>query len=684
MRAINRKFKNEAFEKEGGPFWYFSKHGIGPGSLPKGVNVVETKEDDNYGTYVALDKVLTTKELKEYELKEKKPDLKESDDEDKPYTYKQIFDELKVATNNFTVTDDTYQYGFEKEVNHAKKILSKHYSNVDVDQPGSMFRIRFNSPIKKEKKSVKEDFAKSIDLDRVLIDVANMLDEDELGEDWIEVFPARETSPYSIIADAVGNGDIHRRVIFRAFNDYIDVIFKNGSEAKCRNAKEIARFIAGEFGIVLNESKNDDSAIVEDAKFYFGMEQSHKYGDMIAKELAGKTISKRIDLGEQPGGLVYEANKLGIDMWDLLEALEGMCYEGRAREIDDSTYLVTGNDSTSIDSDNINEFLDTKINLDGSNSAVAFMNGATGNLQNKARGNKSFNIKDKESQNDDDSVEDLQEFLDVEINADASGSSLGFLGGRSGDIENDLIGDKEFNEAFGDLHDDGFRNVWHEVSASSITAPCIVRDNGEIDYVRSVEPGKNGTIEIEFAYGPIGTYDPSDRLLVFDSGELEKDFNTYQFSWTDRATDKAQREVIKAMNEKHAKKLFYSKHPKSTIGPEFEMHEISESICEPEELSDDESIYYPEQCYDEGARLPLKHGYTFKNHRNAWTIDKARPYDDASYFIARYVPSQKTWKFVRDSKVEAQYPEHEFDSLDDIAVVLYEFNADIEPKMIHN
>lgn len=73
---------------------------------------------------------------------------------------------------------------------------------------------------------------------------------------------------------------------------------------------------------------------------YFGQAQAAQYGDLIVEQLSGKTISKRKDLGDQPGGLVYEANKLGIDMWDLLEALEGMCYEGRAREIDDSTYKV--------------------------------------------------------------------------------------------------------------------------------------------------------------------------------------------------------------------------------------------------------------------------------------------------------------------------------------------------------
>lgn len=74
--------------------------------------------------------------------------------------------------------------------------------------------------------------------------------------------------------------------------------------------------------------------------WYFGREEAEQYGDLISEQLKGQKISKRKDLGEQPGGLVYEADRIGIDMWDLLRALEGMCHQGRAQEIDDSTYLV--------------------------------------------------------------------------------------------------------------------------------------------------------------------------------------------------------------------------------------------------------------------------------------------------------------------------------------------------------
>jgi len=74
--------------------------------------------------------------------------------------------------------------------------------------------------------------------------------------------------------------------------------------------------------------------------WYFGKEESEMYGDMIQKNLSGHTISKRKDRAKDVGGLIYEASRLGLDMFDLLRALEGMCYDGRCSEIDDSTYLV--------------------------------------------------------------------------------------------------------------------------------------------------------------------------------------------------------------------------------------------------------------------------------------------------------------------------------------------------------
>lgn len=75
--------KNESLKEERGnyghkgPFWYYSKHGMGPGTIPKDVKVVDWYEDDDYNTWIALDGVLTTQELREYELKEQKPPVKD-------------------------------------------------------------------------------------------------------------------------------------------------------------------------------------------------------------------------------------------------------------------------------------------------------------------------------------------------------------------------------------------------------------------------------------------------------------------------------------------------------------------------------------------------------------------------------------------------------------------------------
>lgn len=76
--------------------------------------------------------------------------------------------------------------------------------------------------------------------------------------------------------------------------------------------------------------------------WYFGKEEAEQFGDYVVAKLEGKTISKRIDLAEAPGGLIYEADLLGMDKFELLRTLEGLCYQSRAFEIDDSTYYVKG------------------------------------------------------------------------------------------------------------------------------------------------------------------------------------------------------------------------------------------------------------------------------------------------------------------------------------------------------
>lgn len=72
-----------------------------------------------------------------------------------PYTHTQIFDELKLETQNWTLDSDTIRYKHKSEVDSAVKILRKHYINVTdpVETPDSWYQIEFSGKKSKNKRS---------------------------------------------------------------------------------------------------------------------------------------------------------------------------------------------------------------------------------------------------------------------------------------------------------------------------------------------------------------------------------------------------------------------------------------------------------------------------------------------------------------------------------------------------
>lgn len=54
-------------------YWYFTRHGVMPGSIPKNGHVGDIRDTPN-GTYFQFDRPMTTAELTEYEIKEQSPD----------------------------------------------------------------------------------------------------------------------------------------------------------------------------------------------------------------------------------------------------------------------------------------------------------------------------------------------------------------------------------------------------------------------------------------------------------------------------------------------------------------------------------------------------------------------------------------------------------------------------------
>lgn len=68
---------SDVVPKEKRRYWYFTTHGIQPGSLPNDVNILEVRDGVNdkgtEGTFVLLDAILNTSELKHYDMKELAP-----------------------------------------------------------------------------------------------------------------------------------------------------------------------------------------------------------------------------------------------------------------------------------------------------------------------------------------------------------------------------------------------------------------------------------------------------------------------------------------------------------------------------------------------------------------------------------------------------------------------------------
>lgn len=55
-------------------YWYYQKHGVGPGSIPKDVTCLKIIDaSPKYGDYFLSDRLLTTDELKQFEIKEEVP-----------------------------------------------------------------------------------------------------------------------------------------------------------------------------------------------------------------------------------------------------------------------------------------------------------------------------------------------------------------------------------------------------------------------------------------------------------------------------------------------------------------------------------------------------------------------------------------------------------------------------------
>ena len=129
------------------------------------------------------------------------------------------------------------------------------------------------------------------------------------------------------------------------FNDVMRIVDYKDAQAHNIDA-EIRDLILKELPGISDESDINRiiDMVYENIDSYFsydyGAVEAKKYGDLIYRTYKGQEISKAIAKANQPGGLTYSANKIGLSTFQLLKALEGMCADGRATYVDDSTYYV--------------------------------------------------------------------------------------------------------------------------------------------------------------------------------------------------------------------------------------------------------------------------------------------------------------------------------------------------------
>lgn len=71
---INKEYLDYMRKNDKKEYWYFTHHGVQPGSVPKGFPIIDIIDMDG-GSYFLTDKVMSTKELHNYDIKEQAPDL---------------------------------------------------------------------------------------------------------------------------------------------------------------------------------------------------------------------------------------------------------------------------------------------------------------------------------------------------------------------------------------------------------------------------------------------------------------------------------------------------------------------------------------------------------------------------------------------------------------------------------
>lgn len=109
------------------PYWYYTVHGVAPGSVPK-VDIWGSFEADN-GTYFATNNVIPTKDLREFEIIEKQPNIEDIPEKVR-INIQHWLEEPLGESKEIDTTMNDIEKDLQTYCDLLKKDLNTHYPNA--------------------------------------------------------------------------------------------------------------------------------------------------------------------------------------------------------------------------------------------------------------------------------------------------------------------------------------------------------------------------------------------------------------------------------------------------------------------------------------------------------------------------------------------------------------------------
>lgn len=127
------------------PYWYFTLHGVTPGSLPKYVNVWGSFETPN-GTYFATSDVINSNDLQEFEIKEQKPNVEDIPENVRISIQKFLEKPLTTADKKVAMTESVLQDIQSEHERIRKEYGQEVYDALDeyIDLGNDLSKVLFN------------------------------------------------------------------------------------------------------------------------------------------------------------------------------------------------------------------------------------------------------------------------------------------------------------------------------------------------------------------------------------------------------------------------------------------------------------------------------------------------------------------------------------------------------------